>query len=333
MVLTYKNSCMKKLIKYVLILVISQSYAQEFNLPVFTQYLADNDFVVAPSFAGISDNLRIRANGLTQWVGIQNAPQNQALYADFRIADRSAVGLNFFNDSNGNTRQRGAKFSFAHHIILDYQTEQFLSFGLSYNINSFRIDINNFQPTPEAPIIDPNVTDDRATINHNFDVSLLYRFGDFYASFNTNNILPKDTDLFNVIEPQSLLNYQIYTGYIIGADSDSQFEPSVFYQLFSSDGRSSTDLNFRYRQFVNRQRDYYWIGAQYRFLNDQFFTPNNIGPAAGLSKGIFYVAYAYQITINDLASFNSGTHSLTVGINVLENMSNCICARGKNNKN
>ena len=50
--------------------------------------------------------------------------------------------LNFnlgYNDKNGNTMQKGLKFSFAHHIILDRYDEQFLSFGLSYNINTFRI--------------------------------------------------------------------------------------------------------------------------------------------------------------------------------------------------
>ena len=68
---------MKNILKYLLVLMVSQSYAQELNLPVWTQYLADNDFVVSPTFAGIGDNFRIRANGLTQWVGIKNAPQNQ----------------------------------------------------------------------------------------------------------------------------------------------------------------------------------------------------------------------------------------------------------------
>ncbi len=58
---------MKKFTLYILFLVFVQSYGQELNLPVWTQYLADNDFVVSPTYAGIGDNLKIRANGLTQW--------------------------------------------------------------------------------------------------------------------------------------------------------------------------------------------------------------------------------------------------------------------------
>ena len=173
---------MKKLAIYICLLVYVTTYSQELNLPVFTQYLADNNFVISPSFAGIGDNLKLRANGLTQWVGIKGAPDNQSFYGDVRVADRSGFGLSLYNDRNGNTIQQGAKFSFAHHLILNLKTEQYLSLGLSYNLNTFRIDIANFTPTYEVPVIDPYVTDDRSTTNHNFDVGFLYRYCLLYTS-------------------------------------------------------------------------------------------------------------------------------------------------------
>ncbi len=321
---------MKNLLKYLLILMVAQSSAQELNLPVFTQYLADNDFVVSPTFAGIGDNFRIRANGLTQWVGIKGAPQNQAVYADIRMGNRSGVGVSAYNDRNGNTRQQGMKFSFAHHLILDYKTKQYLSFGISYNINSFRIDIENFNPTFENPTIDPAVTDDRAITNNNFDVGALYRIGKFWLSANANNILPKDIETFAEIEPNTLLNLQFYTGYTIKSSNHSEFEPSAYYQMFASDGRSSTDLNIKYRQY-NRDNDFFWVGGSFRFLNDQVMMPLNVGPMAGFKKNIFYVSYAYQITLNDLTGYNSGTHAVTIGFDLLQGLSDCPCTEGKYN--
>lgn len=305
------------------------SYGQELNLPVFTQYLADNDFVISPTYAGIGDNLKIRANGLTQWVGIKNAPDNQSIYADIRIGNRSGIGVSAYNDKNGNTRQKGVKFSFAHHLTLDYKTKQYLSLGISYNINSFRIDIENFNTTYEIPIIDPAITDDRSINNDNFDAGILYRYGPFYLSFNANNIISKDTEDFVGFEPGKLLNYQLYSGYVIQnkRNKDVEFEPSIFFQLFDSDKRSSTDINFKYRKF-NRKGDYYWIGASYRFLNDQFFNPLNIGPMAGTQWSNLYFAYSYQLTINDLSGFNSGTHMITIGLDLLKGVSNCACTRG-----
>ncbi|MFD1061833.1 type IX secretion system membrane protein PorP/SprF [Winogradskyella litorisediminis] len=320
---------MKKNLLYIILSLSYFANAQELNLPVFTQYLADNEFVISPTFAGIGDNLRIRANGLTQWVGIKGAPDNQALYADFRISDRSGIGISAYNDKNGNTRQKGIKFSFAHHLTLDYKTKQYLSLGLSYNINSFRIDIENFQPTPDIPIVDPSIIDDRAQSNNNFDVGFLYRYNNFFFSFNANNLLEKDVNPFIGQEPNSLLNFQAYTGYIIGGKKNKliEYEPSVFYQRFNSDGRSSTDINFKYRKF-SRNDDYYWIGVSYRFLNDQILKPLNIGPMAGIMVNKFYFAYSYQLTINDLAAYNSGTHMVTIGIDFLQNASNCECTTG-----
>lgn len=320
---------MKKITVYILLMAASFGYGQELNLPVWTQYLADNDFVISPTYAGIGDNFRIRANGLTQWVGIKNAPDNQALYADFRIADRSGVGLSLYNDENGNTHQKGVKFSYAHHLILNYTAKMFLSFGLSYNINSFRIAIENFESIDGTPIIDPAITGDRSRSNHNFDVGFLYRLKDIYFSFNTNNLLKKDIDDFTGIEPSDLLNFQIYSGIVLGSKTNNyiEYEPSVFYQLFWSDKRSATDINFKVRSF-NRDGDYFWIGGAYRFLNDQFFTPLNIGPMAGVMKNKFYFAYSYQYTINDLSGFNSGTHSITIGLDFLQGASNCACTKG-----
>jgi type IX secretion system PorP/SprF family membrane protein len=324
--LSKKIITMKKLFLSLVLMAVTTSYSQELNLPVFTQYLADNPFVLSPAYAGIGDNLRIRVNGLTQWVGIKDAPENQSLYADFRILDRSGVGISLYNDKNGYTRQTGAKVSFAHHIILDYYSKQYLSFGLSYNFNSFRIDINEFDSTVQP--LDPSITDNRYTSNNNFDVSALYRNKNFYISFNANNVLKKNVDKFRGVEPELLSNYQVYTGYVFkdGENSRIEYEPSIYYQYFASDKRSTTDFNFKYRRY-NRYEDYYWIGVSYRFLNDQFPKPLSVGPMVGFMKSKFYFGYSYQVMFNDLGAYNTGTHSITIGFDFLQAISNCPCTQ------
>ncbi|WP_291114769.1 PorP/SprF family type IX secretion system membrane protein [Flavobacterium sp. UBA6135] len=309
----------KYLLPIVLILALSKGNAQELNLPTFTQYLADNPFIIAPTYAGIGDNVKIRANGFTQWVGIKDAPENQSLAADMRIHDQSGVGIYLYNDKNGNTRQSGAKLSFAHHLTLNKYADQFLSFGISYNLNQFRIDIDNFNGT------DSGVTDDRRLTNHNFDVGVLYRINNYYVNFAVSNILNKELDIFSGIEPLELRNYQVYTGYRWKNinSSDWELEPSMYFQYFESDQRSTTDLNLKLR-FYNFE-DYYWAGVSYRFLNDQLMEPLNIGPMAGLKKKNFYFAYSYQVTMNELFSYNSGTHMVTIGLDIFQGISNCPC--------
>ncbi len=308
-----------RLLFLMLLLCVFASSAQELTLPQLSQYLADNPFVISPAYAGIGDYIKVRINGLTQWVGIEDAPDTQSLAADGRVGNRSGVGMILYNDSNGETKQRGARLSFAHHLTLDRYEDEFLSFGLSYNFNQFRIDIENF----DSP--DPSVTDDRSTTNHNFDVSVLYRKDKFYASLTASNILDKDLTKFNPIsEPNQLRNYYLYTGYRFSKKkSNFEVEPSVFFQWFESDGRSVTDLNAKFRWYDFE--DYYYAGVTYRFLNDQIGSPLYIAPLVGLKKSNFYFGYSYQIILNEILGFSTGTHVITIGVDLFQGISNCRC--------
>lgn len=304
------------------LLVAFLSSAQELNSPQLSQYLADNPFVLSPTYAGIGDHVKIRVNGLTQWVGIKDAPDTQTLAADMRLGNRSGVGIFLYNDKNGATKQQGARLSFAHHLTLDRYDDEFLSFGLSYNFNQFRIDIQEFIDGGG----DPSVTDDRSTTNHNLDVGVLYRKQNFYFSLNISNLLNKDLTGFNVtFEPNTLRSYYVYTGYRYRKNkrSDFEIEPSMLFKLFESDGRSETDLNVKFR-FYDFE-DYYYVGATYRFLNDQIGRPLYIAPLVGLKKNNLYFGYSYQVILNEILGFSTGTHVLTLGVDLFQGISNCRC--------
>jgi type IX secretion system PorP/SprF family membrane protein len=311
----------QKLMSLVLFLNALATLGQELTIPQHSQYLADNPFVMSPTYSGIGDHIKIRINGLTQWVGIKDAPDTQSLAADARIGEKSGMGILLYNDSNGETRQKGARLSFAHHLTLDRYDDEFLSFGISYNFNQFRIDIENFRDNNDAA-----VTDDRATSNHNFDVGLLYRKNQFYLSANASNLINKDLTSFNpLFEPNRLRNYYVYTGYRYkkSKNSDLEIEPSVFFQYFESDGRSVTDFNLKFRWY--QFEDYYYAGVTYRFLNDQIGDPLYIAPLVGLKKNNFYFGYSYQIILNEILGYSSGTHVVTLGVDLFQGLSNCRC--------
>lgn len=312
---------MKKLYT-LLVLIIAFPFvnAQELNIPTFTQYLADNPFVISPAYAGIGDYVKIRANGLTQWVGVKDAPDNQSLAADARITARDGVGFFLYNDKNGYTRQYGGRLSYAHHLVIDDYYEEYLSLGISYNLNQFKIDIEDIQ-TPDG-----SINNNRYTVNHNFDVSALFRFRAFYASFTAGNLLNKDVDIYGINEPKKLRNYQVYTGYTFKDDNNLEIEPSTYFHYFEADGRSSTDLNLKVRLMDNE--NYYWAGINYRFLNDQFGDPLAIGPMAGVKYHNFYFAYSYQVTTNEMLAYNSGTHMVTLGLDIFQGISDCPCTNG-----
>jgi len=297
---------------------------QELNSPQLSQYLADNPFVLSPTYAGIGDHIKIRVNGLAQWVGIKDAPRTQSLAADMRLGEKSGIGMFLYNDSNGYTKQQGARLSFAHHLTLDRYDDEFLSLGISYNYNQFRIDTDEFDLInfPENGQLN-----NRQTNNHNFDIGVMYRYDKFYFSANASNLLNKDPqDLtFDIDEPNELRNYYVYTGYRYTKNKNSrlEIEPSVLFKVFESDGRSETDLNVKFRWYDFE--DYYYAGINYRFLNDQIGKPLYIAPFAGLKKNNFYFGYSYQIILNEILGYSTGTHVITLGVDLFQGISNCRC--------
>lgn len=296
--------------------------AQEFNLPINNQFIADNQFLLSAAFAGIGDAWQARGTGFQQWVGIDDAPSTQSLSIDGRIADRTGVGLVLFNDSNGFTSQKGVQASFAHHLTLsEYNHRQYLSFGISYKFNQFEIDSSEFNRVIAA------VDGDIVATNHNFDLSALYRIGSFFISLNAINILEKTIDEFDgLAEPPSITSYYAFTGFVFkNLFKDLEYEPSLLYTNFASDPRSTIDVNFRVRKFY--KEDYFWGGLTFRGLIDQDFTPVNISPSIGLAKSNFYFAYSYQLNLNESLQLtnNLGSHLITVGIDFFKRKSNCGC--------
>ncbi|NER19159.1 PorP/SprF family type IX secretion system membrane protein, partial [Spongiivirga citrea] len=230
--------------------------AQEFNLPLNNQYLADNPYLISAAFAGIGDCFQVRLNGVSQWVGVKDSPDTQSLSFDGRISDRSGVGAILFNDKNGFTNQRGGQASFAHHLTFSDKDEHYLSLGLSYKFTSFSIDTDEFINAGGDPVVGRRAS----TFNSNFDVSALWRFRKFWLSVNAANILAKNLTIFDDTEPENIRNYYAYFGYIIKEHdgADWEYEPSGVVQYFESDGRSITDLTLKVRK-LDLDR-YYWGG-------------------------------------------------------------------------
>lgn len=296
---------MRKVLIIISIVISSVKLAaQEVNLPQYVSHMADNPFLISPTFAGIGSGLQVRLNGISQWIGVKGAPDTQSITVEARLADRFGGGLTIFNDKNGFTTQQGAKLSFASHLTLSNFHDSFLSFALSYNFVQFGIDTSQNNTGQSLP--------NRSISSSNFDVGLLYRYERFSISANVNNILGKDVEKFTPDEPEILRRYTLYSSLVLARVSNQiEIEPSILVEYYEADKRSRTDMNVKVRKGV---RDgYVWAGLSYTFLNDQFFQPNAIAPLFGLKKNNLYMSYGFSINVNKTQDFNYGTHMITLG--------------------
>ncbi|AIG29587.1 hypothetical protein IA01_03465 [Flavobacterium psychrophilum] len=311
---------MKKILYILLACVAIPSFSQEMRLSPSSQYLADNPYVVAPAFAGIGTYFQLRGSAAFQWVGVKDAPQTQTLSFDARVASKSAIGIVLYNDKNRNTYQKGGQITYAHHLILDEYSDQYLSFGLSYKFNSFNIDVANLANASA----DPAIANYKSTLNSNFDVGLLYRYKKAFISFNVVNILDKKVEVPAINEPVKLRNYYLYTGYVFKNEfQEYEIEPSLFYQLFESDKRSGLDANLKFKKFYGS--NFLWAGLSVRLLGDQSFKPNAVIPMLGFKKDIFYLGYSYSYGLSGLELNQSGTHVITLGLDFKGRRNDCKC--------
>lgn len=311
---------MKKIIYIILICIAFTAYSQEMRFSPSSQYLADNPYVIAPAFAGIGNYYQLRGATSFQWLGVKDAPQTQNLSFDTRIASNSGLGIIIYNDQNRNTYQKGGQISYAHHLILDRYSEQYLSFGLSYKFNAFNIDVSNI-PNPDS---DPALTNYKSVTNSNFDVGFLYRYQKMFLSFNAINILDKKIADNGINEPIKLRSYYVYTGYTFKNEfKESEIEPSLFYQVFESDKRGSIDANIKYKKFNGS--NFYWLGLSTRFLTDQSFKANAIIPMIGLKSDMFYIGYSYSHGLEGAKLNRLGTHLITLGLDFKARRNDCSC--------
>lgn len=296
------------------------------NIPSPTLYLADNQYLISPAWAGIGDSYKIRTLGQWQWLDVQDAPRTYFVSVNGRLSGKTGFGVLLSDDENGFTSIRSATFSLAYHLILDADKYRFLSFGMSYRFSNFNVDTSSFsggQP-------DPAIGGDRSLDESNFDFGLLYRANGFFFNLSFTDIVNRSEADFTAREPLSISKVNVYAGYEFDLASTRTgylvAEPSVNYHYFYADGRSETDFNLKITQ---EERDFsYWGGLTMRVETDES-NPQllSLTPMIGLKYRDFTFGYGYQTFFTDTSAFNNNTHLLSIGYDFGGAESNCICTQ------
>ena len=326
-----------KNIYFLALLLLSQlGFSQEI-LPVYSDYLSDNYYLLHPSMAGAANCAKVRLTGRQQWFGQEDAPALQTLSFNGRVAERSGMGIILINDRNGYHSQKGAKISYAHH--LQFSRDQIdlnqLSFGISAGFSQSLLDetefLNNnpgFDPTINGTIV-------QKASYFNVDIGASYNFLDFYAHLTVKNALSSERKLYTDREPVDLKRVIFNTGYTFGDADRLLWEPSVMYQYVSQTKESNVDLNLK----VYKSLDFgkLWGGLSYRRSLDgaQYVEGISVAdqklqyvtPIIGVNYKQYMVSYTYSHLLGNINFDNGGFHQITLGINLFckEERYTCNC--------
>ena len=315
--------------KYCLIafiaLITKVGVAQE-GLPIYSDYLTDNYYLIHPSMAGVANCAKVRLTARKQWFGQDEAPNLQTLSIHSRIGDsQSAVGAIVYNDKNGYHSQTGAYLTYAHHLMFSRNEIDLnmLSFGLSAGFIQYKLDETSFLEEGFDPII---AGVEQSATNFNIDFGFSYHFIDFYAHATVKNVLNNEGINFN----EQGLSYENLRTYLVSAGntfskygSDWSYEPSIMYMYRDATKESSIDINAK----VYKEMDFgkVWGGLSYRrsFDGAEFLDGSGVSsqklqyftPFVGVDYNNFVFAYTYSYQANSVVFNNGGFHQLTLGYN------------------
>ena len=299
-------------------LVTSTTFSQE-GIPVYSDYLSDNYYLIFPSMAGASncDKLRLTARG--QWFNQEDAPALQTLSYNGRVAEKSGIGAIVFNDANGYHSQFGFKATYAYHLMFSRDALDLnqLSFGINAGVNQSQLDQSKFtDPDPALELVEH-------ASYFNLDIGASYNYLDFSFNGVVKNVLETRQTIYTEYESDNLRKFIVSGGYVFGNVNIILWEPSLLYQFVDKTKESALDMNLKaYKRLEIGQL---WVGLSYRksFDGAEYINGNGtnsqklqyLTPVVGLNYNNFMFAYTYTYLLGDIQYDTAGFHQLTLGYN------------------
>ena len=319
----------KKLYLFVALFMFLGANAQE-TLPIYTDYLTDNLYLVHPSMAGASNCTKLRLTGRQQWFGQDDAPALNTLSLNGKFSEDgpSAGGIILFNDKNGYHKQNGVYLTYAHHIMLGRNTVDLnmVSFGLSAVLVQSSLDQSEFVDLSTVPGGDPILGLDTNATYFNVDLGASYHLLDFYAHATFKNIVGSGRDLYSGVESSDISRFVFSMGYVFSQiNSDWSIEPSMMFHHVVATHETQFDINAK----VYKKMDFgkVWGGLSYRRSLDgaEYATTSGtsetqklqyISPFLGVNYKRYMFGYTYAHQTGQLKLIDGGYHQITLGLNV-----------------
>ncbi len=301
---------MKKYLLYILVLnSIYNSYSQQ-NLPVYTDYLSDNNYLVHPAVSGISTMDKIRFTVRQQWSGISEAPSLQTLSGFIHLNDENSLGMTLYNDQNGNYSRQSMKLSYTYELNLGKFEQQKMAFsiGLSYLSNSLNTESFNL---PDRIIRQTDLEHQQ----YNIDVGFAFRNKRFFSLYTIKDLAPVKN--FDTDKTTNIRHHLLSIGYFIKGDKQKiKIQMSFLGQYLEQTDQSILDTNIKF--FFPIKNNEFWSGISYRqdFGNDNYLQKSSFGSfILGYSLKQFNFTYSYMKQFDEITFSTNGFHQIGLGFN------------------
>ncbi|MBL1279144.1 MAG: PorP/SprF family type IX secretion system membrane protein [Fluviicola sp.] len=291
---------MKNTLKYIAtiisVIVITGSYAQQTRL---TNLYGQNKYSFNPAYAGESGCTEIYFSHMNQWTRVEGAPVTNYLSANTRIGKSLGLGGNVLIDRLGMLQNVSASGSVSYGITIAKQHK--IRLGVSGGYFQTRIDPTNAIAIDANDVIVQGGIQSSST--YTTEAGILYKFKGLELSFASQQLIESRTNAaYPTLEGYGLKRHFVaYGGYEIILNKRLSLTPSIFYKGIKNNSQLDFNLDLNYNDFI-------YGGLGYRM------DVGLIGRIGINIRKLFYIGYAYEVPMQNIASYSGGSHEITLGL-------------------
>jgi type IX secretion system PorP/SprF family membrane protein len=292
------------------------------QMPLYSQYMM-NGFIINSAMAGYDGYSTYNLTSRQQWLGFESAPRTFSFTAQTRMLKRSymiksrpikgnifiparkgrvGVGVELYNDKNGDFYNTGLRLAYAYHI--PFPNAQ-LSFGLSGAIAQLRANYDNMKfrtdETKLSGISDPVYIPDA-------NVGIFFENRYLNLGFSAAQLLQSNVKFGN----SALRSYELKRHYYFLATykytETARFivEPSA---LIKTTEQFIPQADFTLKVYYVEN---YWFGVSYRTVSTAIIM-------VGMKIKKMHIGYAFDYGFNKFQTNNWGSHELTLSLKLGDN--------------
>ena len=302
-------------LKYVLwfVLVMQYQFVSGQDIPVYNQYFSDYS-LICPALTGKDNCYAIGLADQHQWLGIEGAPNTQAIYGtgQFGSSDKGAtsyhgLGLLIARDANGPYSALRISGTYSFHVLISEAHKMHLAFALVPSFSQSVLNQGDFLNYNN----DPAITGEHLTVwNPNAGISAALYNSNYFAGVSAMDLLPQLSYLSDpVATDRNSRQYFFIAGYRFhNRQNNLVFEPSAVFR-FNELISKQVDLNLKvfYKEF-------FWSGISYRHNMDVIpGSTINILPVIGVFIKNLQLSYVFDFGFKSLQNRSLGSHYIYIG--------------------
>ena len=258
-----------------------------------------NRFSLNPAYAGMNGCTEFYFSHLNQWVKVNGAPTTSFFSVNTAFKNVWGAGGSLLVDKLGMLQQVAASGSLSYRIPLSAPHN--LRIGVTAGYYQFRVNPEDAVVLDGADVIVNGGAQSASSVNT--EVGLVYQFKGLEVSAASKQILQSFSNFgYSGLDGYGLRRHLIgYLGYNQPINSQWALKPSLLFKGVSNVGQLDINADVNYNNFIQ-------FGLGFR-------TKVGLIGRVGLNiRDLFFLGYAYEAPMRNIASYSSGSHEVIIGL-------------------